>query len=59
MSYPRAVFPADAITRYREHGALAASQFYHCSWRTLRRWLVEQGETIGKQGPRLDRKVKA
>lgn len=50
MSYPRAVIPPSAAVYYRTHGLRDTCAKYGFAYRTLRRWLDEQGATIRPQG---------
>lgn len=52
MSYPRAQFPPDVIAHYQAHGFWKTCKAYRCSFRTLRRWLVERGVAIRPHGRR-------
>lgn len=50
MSYPRAIIPPSAAVYYRTHGLKATCEQYGFAYRTMRRWLMESGEQIRKQG---------
>lgn len=50
MSYPRAVIPPSAAVYYRTHGLKATCEQYGFAYRTMRRWLLENGRQIRGQG---------
>ena len=50
MSYPRAVIPPSAAVYHRTHGLRDTCAQYGFAYRTMRRWLIENGQEIRKQG---------
>ena len=50
MSYPRAVIPPSAAVYYRYHGLRDTCVQYSVAYRTMRRWLLENGRQIRGQG---------
>ena len=50
MSYPRAIIPPSAAVYHRTHGLRDTCVQYGVAYRTMRRWLKENGQEIRKQG---------
>jgi len=50
MSHPRAVIPLSAAIYYRHHGLRDTCAQYGVAYRTMRRWLAENGVAIRDQG---------
>ena len=59
MSFPKTTFPRDAIAEYLSGASLLNMAVDHrSSARSLRRWLIEQGVEIRRQGCKVKKTKK-